>query len=60
MLVMAFRKGRRDYKETFICPRCETALPYGEVAEEVCPECGAAMEPLKGFYDRHPERKEKR
>lgn len=57
MVLVALRKGQRDYKEVFACPECETALPLAEAGDAVCPKCGARMEPLKGFYDRHPELK---
>ncbi|QGY39239.1 hypothetical protein GM415_03575 [Pseudodesulfovibrio cashew] len=57
MLVASLRKGQRDYGETFICPRCEVALPFSKVPDEQCPHCHIPMEPLKGFYARHPELK---
>ena len=53
----AFRGMKRDYKAMYICPKCEAVHPYAEVKDEVCPVCEAKMEPLKGFYKRHPERK---
>lgn len=58
MLIMTFRKGQRDYKEMFICPKCQTAHPLAEVPDETCPECQTKMEPLKGYYKRHPELKD--
>lgn len=58
MIAIAFRKGQRDYKETFICPQCETAHPFAEVQDEMCPQCKTKMEPLKGFYERHPDLKD--
>ncbi|QGY39241.1 hypothetical protein GM415_03585 [Pseudodesulfovibrio cashew] len=57
MLVASLRKGQRDYGEMYICSRCETALPFAEVPDEQCPHCHIPMEPLKGFYTRHPELK---
>ncbi len=59
MFIMAFRKGQRDYAEVFICPQCETALPFAEVPGEICPKCHTKLESLEGFYERHPELKEK-
>ncbi len=59
MFIMAFRKGQRYYAEVFICPKCETALPFAEVPNEICPKCQTKLEPLEGFYERHPELKDK-
>ncbi|WP_281760653.1 hypothetical protein [Pseudodesulfovibrio nedwellii] len=59
MFIMAFRKDQRDYAEVFICPKCETALPFAEVPNEICPKCQTELEPLEGFYERHPELKDK-
>jgi len=58
MLYGSLRKGQRDHEEVFICPTCETALPFAEVQDEICPTCKVKMEPLDGFYDRHPELKD--
>ncbi len=41
----------------FICPQCETASSFAEVRNKMCPQCNIKMEPLDGFYDRHPEMK---
>ena len=49
----------KEIPATLICPKCEAVKPHAEVTDEVCPVCGAKMEPLKGFYERHPERKDK-
>lgn len=57
MLLLSCRKGQRDYKKVFICPHCETALPLAEARDGMCPRCGTPMEPLEGFYERHPELK---
>lgn len=57
MFTFAFRKNKNGVRGIFICPQCETALPYAEVPDETCPKCQIKMEPLDGFYDRHPELK---
>jgi hypothetical protein len=36
-----------------ICPKCEKN--YRSVKIEKCSICGERMEPLEGFYRRHPE-----
>jgi len=38
-----------------ICPKCEEAFKLGSSSGNRCPKCGAALEPLDGFYERHPE-----
>ncbi|WP_170830296.1 hypothetical protein [Maridesulfovibrio ferrireducens] len=44
--------------EDTICPKCETTFGIGEAPKnELCPNCKDLLEPLKGFYDRHPELK---
>ena len=58
MIAGAFWPNKHDQKAMYICPKCEAVHSYAEVKDEVCPVCGAKMEPLKGFYKRHPERKE--
>lgn len=44
---------------TYICPNCEAAVDFREVGDHTCPKCKVQLEPLEGFYDRHPELKEK-
>ena len=52
-LWVAFR-GKPD--NTFLmCPYCEQSYRWDEVKKRRCPECGATLEPLVGFYGRHPE-----
>ncbi|NDV20313.1 hypothetical protein GO013_12930 [Pseudodesulfovibrio sp. JC047] len=58
MTIMAFRKGQREYVAVYICPECETAYPAAEVPDKRCPRCTVPLEPLTGFYDRHPDLKE--
>jgi len=39
---------------TFVCPKCGT--PYeGSGIGQFCPKCKIKLEPLRGFYKRHPE-----
>lgn len=53
---------RRNQKErvliTLICPQCETLAECDEGEVRQCPQCHVELEPLKGFYDRHPELKD--
>jgi predicted amidophosphoribosyltransferase len=56
MIVGAFR-GKKRSEPITVCPHCETALPLAEARDGMCPRCGTPMEPLEGFYARHPELK---
>lgn len=42
-----------------ICPQCEGAWNGWDLAELRCPNDGSELEPLDGFFDRHPERRGK-
>ena len=58
MLAKGVRKGRKG-KTELICPKCEKPYALEEMACHQCPTCGVPLEPLDGFYERHPELKEK-
>jgi hypothetical protein len=50
--------GKWKKPQVYICPECEEIVERS--GDEVfCPKCGTKMEPLKGFYERHPELKGK-
>ena len=51
--------GKWHNQQTFIFQKCEKTVNRTGDKEVYCPKCGTKMEPLKGFYDRHPELKEK-
>lgn len=38
-----------------ICPGCEQVVMEGITFDKICRKCNLPLEPLKGFYDRHPE-----
>lgn len=44
--------------EHLICPRCQTPYNNNDVTHQACPKCLVKLEPIKGFYKRHPEFKE--
>ncbi|MGE4470487.1 MAG: hypothetical protein AB7D47_10170 [Desulfovibrio sp.] len=59
LLWLAWHK-RHDHKTThMICPQCESVFPVGEFQDGKCPHDGTVMEPMDGYYDRHPERRGK-
>lgn len=55
-----WRLSRKE-KETFICSRCQ--VPGDREAETdgqkeiICQKCGGKMEPIDGYYERHPDRR---
>ena len=55
--------GTRSYSneeymvDTWICPECEGLFKLAERDKHYCQKCRLPLERLKGFYERHPERK---
>ncbi|QJT08873.1 hypothetical protein [Oceanidesulfovibrio marinus] len=47
------RKDRWD--EMMICSTCEQTIIAYKAQDGRCPHCGGELEPLDGFYERHPE-----
>ncbi|NDV24971.1 hypothetical protein [Desulfovibrio sp. JC022] len=46
-------------EEEMICPKCQKVYMAGQApANASCESCGITLEPLEGFYDRHPELKD--
>ncbi|MGE4505171.1 MAG: hypothetical protein AB7D51_07470 [Desulfovibrionaceae bacterium] len=41
-----------------ICPVCESVFLRKDGPELICPHDGEALEPMKGYYERHPERRD--
>ena len=51
---------RKYLKEKYlICPKCKDSFSQKDVSNSLCPNCTVELEDLEGFYDRHPELKEK-
>ncbi|WP_432735883.1 hypothetical protein [Maridesulfovibrio sp. FT414] len=45
--------------EQSICPKCQKVYLAGQApADAKCEPCGISLEPLEGFYKRHPELKD--
>ncbi|WP_320173585.1 hypothetical protein [Maridesulfovibrio sp.] len=50
------------HEQGTICPKCQTpfGVEYGRAPKRgKCPDCNVELEPIDGFYDRHPELKNK-
>jgi len=60
-LVFLWQKGKdketADNASVRICPKCEEVVAYYE-KQRTCPVCNIKLEPLEGFYERHPELKD--
>jgi len=45
--------------EFVICGACDTPYRGIEVVNLLCPKCGTRVEDLEGYYDRHPDPRQK-
>ena len=53
-------KRLKKKEESFeICFKCRKPLYAASTNDDKCPYCGGNLEDLDGFYERHPELKEK-
>jgi len=56
---LTYRSRKKENNiATYICPKCRQSIHYTQ-AKGKCPTCDVELEPLEGFYDRHPELKGK-
>jgi len=49
----------KDEKTVLMCPKCVKPFYKKDCPTLHCPDCGTPVEQLEGFYDRHPELKNK-
>lgn len=49
-----FGKPDRSNDQAALCPDCGAAHKHKFVGKP-CSKCGATLEPIEGFYERHPE-----
>ena len=57
-----FALGRKvqDFKgKLLVCPKCKDSFNQKDVPNSLCPNCAVELEDLEGFYERHPELKER-
>jgi hypothetical protein len=52
-------RGRKVPVTHLICPTCQTVQTFAEGRASRCIKCGVGLENLHGFYDRHPELKDR-
>jgi len=59
-LYFTFRKRFEESNSDFlICPTCQKPFDPKDIEENQCTTCGTDLENLNGFFERHPELKEK-
>lgn len=49
------KSGVFEIENFIICPECRKTYRESDVSQRICTECKSMLEPLDGFYDRHPE-----
>lgn len=64
LLIWGYRRGHK-IKELFttddvflMCPKCGEPYNSLDVKNNMCPTCRIDLEPIEGFYSRHPEFKD--
>ncbi len=50
-------KKSKDEKIVLMCPKCVQPIYKKDCPDLRCPECSSSLESLSGFYERHPELK---
>ncbi|MGE4505534.1 MAG: hypothetical protein AB7D51_09320 [Desulfovibrionaceae bacterium] len=58
LFLLSKKRTAKSLHVNHICPVCESVLLLGSHEEHTCPHDGSPLEPLKGYYDRHPERRD--
>ena len=53
-------KKAKNEKTVLMCPECVKPHYKKDFPDLKCPECRVPLEDLSGFYDRHPEIKDKK
>jgi len=53
-------KKAKDDKKVLMCPKCVRPYHKKDCPSSKCPECQTDLEELSGFYERHPELKDKK
>lgn len=59
-IILASAFGKRYAGEDILmCAQCNKPYERKNTQNHMCPKCHVELEPLDGFYDRHPELKDK-
>lgn len=51
--ILANKEKKPD--QYMICPVCEMVVKFDRTMDKQCPKCGATLDVLEGFYERHPQ-----
>jgi len=56
--ILLLRAGMlRDRPDNYVCEKCEQVFEGNSIHGNKCPTCGGLLEDLRGYYERHPEKK---
>ena len=58
--VLNLRSLLQGKEVDYICPTCQQVCSAKDARSGNCPQCSVPLEPLEGFYKRHPELKDKK
>jgi hypothetical protein len=53
-------KKTKDDNKILMCPKCEKPIYKKDCPTLKCPQCQTELEVLSGFYERHPDLKDKK
>ena len=56
LFLVIYAVTKKELK-SFICPKCDEVVESNKMKNIECPGCHHKMEPLEGFYERHPDKK---
>ncbi len=60
-LGLLYKFPKKYHEEGLICPKCLTPYGLGRAPKSgKCKDCDVELEPIDGFYDRHPELRDKK
>jgi transcription initiation factor IIE alpha subunit len=55
----ALKKSGPLEQKYFICSKCGSSFDAKDISSSTCSKCKGVLEAMEGFYERHPELKEK-
>lgn len=57
LIWVGIRPRNKDSRKssTMVCPKCESPYDVRKHRATTCDTCNVSLEPVEGFYDRHPE-----
>lgn len=55
LVVGIFNKNMLTSDIIMKCPTCLKVFRETETKDNICPNCGNELEPLRGYFERHPK-----